>query len=1118
MECPHCRHQNRPESRFCEACGGALTQACPACGASNRLQARFCDQCGTPLQRSALSDLPASPAQLAIDFPRVERRQLTVMFSDLVGSTALSERLDPEELRELIRAYQAVCVEAIDQWRGQVHQYLGDGILAFFGYPQAYEDDALRAIRAGLGILAGMERLNDQLQADQGEKLSVRIGIHTGLVVVGELSGALQVLGETTNLASRLQGEAEAGTLVISQATCDLVKGMVECRFLGPRRLKGISRPVEVFQVLGERDVNSRLEATLLRGAHPLVGRDPEMRQLRESWRSAALGGGSQILLYGEAGIGKSRLVYTLKQQVGLYPGARILEVRCLPHYQHTPFYPIVDLLRHQIFAFDRDADEELGEKWRRVTQWANRHGLESPLVYPVLSPLLALPLPPGASRPALAPEKQKEATMQVLRQFFRSLAHAGSVLWIVEDLQWADSATTEFLQTLSETGPLPNMMILLTSRPESAPDWSTFPNLTMLRLQRLAEAEVQSLVAGITGGKALPPQVLGAIAERTDGVPLFVEELTQMALESDWIREENEQYVLTRPLPALAIPSTLQDSLMARLDRLAGGKELAQLAATIGREFSFDLLAALAEVEESTLSAGLNDLVEAGLIYTSPPLPKGNYLFKHALIRDAAYQSLLRRDRQRYHGRIAQLLETRFAERSLVEPELLAFHYTEAAMPEKAVHFWTAAGRQAAGCCVNEEAISHLEKGLALLKGLPPSPQRRKQELDILLALGPLKGALRGFAAPEVEALYDRAWKICQHLTDTAHLAPVLWALYFFYFSRAEHRLALKIGHRLLSLARQEGDPMALIQGHFIAGSTWLELGALGDAKKELDQGAYLFDPRVHRYPVHSVDPGFGLLFALAKALMLQGFPEQAWETARRAQQVVAKGDHTLSRLDAFQARTILAWMSRRFPEMLDSAEALIGLARQKTFPDVERIGQIWKGAALVYLGQGPAGRALLQEYLTYQERAGTERGLTVLYLLAAETNSLLSLTEAGRSVWGKAQLLLEKTEEAMVEPELYRINGVLISLEGGPTTAVEAAYRQAAESARRQGNRLWELRALIALARHLQQQDRHEEAFSQLEHCRLWFTEGEAFPDLREADVLLEELGAGLTRTSER
>ena len=607
-------------------------------------------------QEAALPQTAPPPA--ASSTPEAERRQLTVLFCDLIDSTPLASQLDPEDLREVVRAYQETCAKVIARFDGHIAQYLGDGLLVYFGYPLAHEDDAQRAVRAGLGIVEALGPLHTRLTQERGVHLAVRLGIHTGLVVVGEVGGGMRqeqlALGETPNLAARLQGIAAPNTLVISATTLQLLGGVFACQPLGTPLLKGQAQPLAVYRVLYESMARSRLEAVGATGLTPLVGREQEVGLLRERWAQVKDGLGQVVLLSGEAGIGKSRLVQVLKEQVATEPQAWLTPCQCSPYHQNSALYPWIDLLERVALHFDREETSQ--QKLRKLEGFLVQYGLPLAEAVPLFAALLSLPLTADYAPLPLSPEQQKQQTLHALLTIMLRIAAQQPVLLVMEDLHWVDPSTLELLSLLVDQGPTARILALWTFRPDFSPPWTGRAHLTQVTLNRLPRRLAAEMTGRVAHGKVLPAEVVEQVVAKTDGVPLFVEELTKMVLESGLLQERAEGYELPGPLPPLAIPATLHDSLMARLDRLAAVKPMAQLGATLGREFAYALLQAVSPWDEETLRLGLQQLVEAELLYQRGLPPQATYVFKHALIQDAAYQSLLRSTRQRHHQRIAQV------------------------------------------------------------------------------------------------------------------------------------------------------------------------------------------------------------------------------------------------------------------------------------------------------------------------------------------------------------------------------------------------------------------------------------------------------------------------------
>ena len=786
-----------------------------------------------------------SPTARQPQSPQAERRQLTMLFCDLVGSTPLASQFDPEEWREVMRAYYDTCGKVIARFDGHIALYLGDGLLVYFGYPRAHEDDAQRAVRAGLGIVEAVGPLNAGLTEKHGVSLAVRLGCHTGLVVVGELSGTGHddmALGETPNIVARLQGIAEPNTLVIGALTHHLLGGLFTCRSLGSPPLKGVAAPLEVYQVLHESTARSRLEAIGNTGLTPLVGRQTEVQRLEESWAEVVDGRGQVVLLSGEAGIGKSRLVRHISEQTA--DAAWLVPFQCSPFYQDTALHPVIDALERVALAFERQ--DSATQKMRKLEGWLVQNGQPLADAVPLFASLLSIPLTREYSPVTAPPDQLKQQTLQAIALIMLNRAARQPLLFVMEDLQWVDPTTIELLSLIIEQVPAAQIMMLLTYRPDFEPPWAPLAHLSAITLGRLPPDEAAELTSRVAGGKTLPAELMAQVIAKTDGVPLFVEELTKMLLESGLLIEHPERYELTGPLPALAIPSTLHDSLTARLDRLSPVKSLAQLAATLGRDFSYALLGAVAPWDEDSLRRGLRQLVEAELLYEQGQPPTSTYRFKHALIQDAGYQSLLKSTRHQHHQRIAQTLESHFPETVSTQPELLAHHYTEAGLTAQAIPYWQAAGQRALQRYANLEAATHARRGLELLSTLPDTPQRAKQELSLQILLGPALSFVHG--PQSVEHIYARACELARHVGSTPELFPALSGLQYAQIVRGHMHKARALAEEFLGLAEPKQDPLTLAVGHrMLAYTAWWQ-GDFIDVRNHSAQGLAFYNRDQHR------------------------------------------------------------------------------------------------------------------------------------------------------------------------------------------------------------------------------------------------------------------------------
>jgi predicted ATPase/class 3 adenylate cyclase len=934
------------------------------------------------------------------------------MFCDLVDSTPLASRLDPEDYRDVVRAYLEACAQVIQRFEGHIAKYLGDGILVYFGYPRADEHDAQRAVYAGLGIVDAIAQVNTHLERNRGLRLAVRLGIHTVLVVAGELGGGtarepLAIVGETPNVAARLQGVAEPDTVVISAATYQLVQGFFACQDLGTPPLKGVATPLRVYRVHGESTAASRFEVVNATGLTPLIGREEELNLVLRRWAQVKAGEGQVVLLAGEPGIGKSRLLEAVRARVEVEPHLR-LQYQCSPYYRHTAFYPLTAQIERAARFAPGDTPAQRLDKLEALLAQATPRVAE---VAPLLAALLSIPVGDRYPPLALSPQRQKAQTIAALVDQMAGLSQRQPVLCLVEDAHWCDPTTLEVLERLVHRVAELRTLVLITSRPEFAVPW-TASHTTALTLTRLGRAQVAAMVEHLTAGKALPPEVLAHILDKTDGVPLFVEELTKTVLESGLLRDVGGCYALTGPLPPLAISATVQDSLMARLDRLAPVKEVAQLGAVLGREFAYEVLAAVSRLSEPALHDALDQLVSAGLLFRRGQPLQAHYRFKHALVQDAAYASLLKSTRPQLHTRIATVLEARFPEVAETQPELLAHHYTEAGHHEQAVVYWQRAGQQASDRSAHLEAISHFTTGIELLKTLPETPEHTQQALTLHLALGAARQMAKGYAAPEVEHAYTQAYALCRQVGETPQLVPVLIGLWRFYIARPQLHTAREIGDTLLRLAHQAHDPVLAIIAHWALGTTWLCLGALAAARSHLGEGIALYTPDQSRTPAFRMghDPSVGSRAHAAWSLWLLGYPEQALARLHEALALAHALSHPFILAYARCMAAATSQFHRDVAAVHEHAAAAVALATAQDFPLWVAWGTSMRGWALAMQGQGEEGVAQIRQGIAGCRATGAALHVPYFSVLLADVCDHLGHTEDSLQALAEAHTLMEQ------------------------------------------------------------------------------------------------------------
>ncbi|HZK91719.1 MAG TPA: AAA family ATPase [Stellaceae bacterium] len=1075
---------------------GALGVA--SIGHRQRLLAAIAVLGAAPAPAAAAGD---APAQAAATDSAAERRQLTILFCDVVGSTELATRLDPEDLREVIGAYHRCVAEVLTRFGGFVAKYMGDGILAYFGYPQAHEEDAEQAVRAGLAIVDAVGGL------DLPVRLEVRLGIATGLVVVGDLLGAgaaqeRSVIGETPNLAARLQALAGPNTIVIADATRRDIGGLFEMRDLGPQDLKGFAGASGAWQVLGDSGVASRFEA-LRSGTTPLIGREEEIELLLRRWAQAKEGNGRVVLFSAEPGIGKSRLTEALQQRIAAEPHRR-LRYFCSPHHQDSALYPIVGQLERAA-RFRRDDDP--AAKQRKLAQLLAA-GTGDVDELPLLGELLGLPAA-GSEPLDMTPQRKKERIFDALLRNLGELARQLPVLMVFEDLHWMDPTSLELLdRTIDRVDHLP-VLLIATCRPEFQPPWIGQAHVTMLSLSRLGRREGAALIQQLAGNYGIPADIIEEIIERTDGVPLFLEEVTKVVLEA---ASGSGNAVAAIPGARSAVPATLQASLMARLDRLGpAAREIAQTGAAIGREFSYELAIAAAPRGEAETRAALDRLVAAGLVFQRGTPPAAEYQFKHALVQDTAYGTLLRGPRQGLHARIAAAIETRMPDRVEREPEILAHHLAEAGQPERAASFWLEAGRRAAGQSANIEAAAHLRRGIGILAPVAETPERLRSELALQLVLGPVVMSISGFGAPEAETAYQRGRELAERLDDDRSLFTAVWGLWLATGQRVagSHRDALV--EELFRVAKPLDDPDLRMQAHHAAWATGMFRGELINAQEHVRQGLELYDRDMHGnhallYGGH--DPGVCAYGQAGISLWMLGYPDQAIESARRAIDLASYLKHLPTIGHALWFAGVVHVLRRDVPAAFDTSEQLMALGREHRLLQYRAIGEMTRGWARARLGELTDGLDELTEALSaYKTIASVILGFFMGGL--AETELLAGHLDRVRAGLDLAVEVNEHREERIWMSDILRVKGDLqLAITPADLPAAEGFYRQAIATAQGQQAKSLELRSTTALARLWAEEGRRAEARDLLAPVYDWFTEGFDTADLKEAKALLDGL----------
>lgn len=1104
MICPACAFEAPPDMLFCGKCGQRLQIVCTNCGTANTPDATSCVNCREPL---GPAQTPGRPHQQRAEASMsAERRPVTVMFCDLVESTALSCRLDPEELREVIVRYQQVAAAEIGRYGGYIAQYLGDGLLVYFGYPEASEDSARMAVSSGLAIVDAVQKLNAELQWQWDVQLAVRVGIHSGLGVAGEVGAGGRTdqlfFGQTPNIAARTESLAAINTVLLTRATCDLVQGFFELRPLGTEQLKGVDEPIELFQAVRESGVRTRFELAVSSGLTPLIGRQKECTRLAQVFERACDEEGQLVVVSGEAGIGKSRLQRWLSEQVQERVADWLFSC-CLPHYQNSALNPLIDMLETRL-AFEREDSPEtrIAKLQAGVTRWQ----LDSDTVS-LFAALLSVP-ENAAFRPSLlSSQRRKQETLQrliglVLRDHARQ-----PVVFVIEDLHWADPSTLEFIGLLLERLPRFRALLILTHRPEFLLPWALPASTTRLTLDRLDDQETKAMIGEMTSSMALPAELVKRIVAQTDGVPIFVEELTRMIVDSGLAAELRGRRAADDGPGTLGIPTTLQASLQARLDRLGPGKAIAQLGSVLGRQFRYDYLAAVCDLDEDTLHFHLQHLVDAGLFHAAGPMPQAVYTFKHYLVQDAAYESMLRRRRRQVHERVAEVIREQFPEMAELEPEILSHHLEAGGHPEEAAGYRCSAGKRALERSAYIEAIRHLERGLTLIEGLAQRKVPRPVELELLLSLGLGLIATQGYAAERVASTYARAMSVCEQAGDIPFQARYgIWAVAIV---RGDRDATTELASWYLEQVKSAAEPTTTMMSHAALGTWAFYRGRYTLAKEHLDQAIVLFDPAQHRFITREYAAGGAFFGHMVTTLLLwfTGHPD----AAKIHQDRVIRLAETLD--DPYTLTMAVLYGANLSHEIGDVEGVRVAAERarqtlaesQDDFLFLAAIIQIIEGWANVHQGRIDDGIALVQQGLDFYHATGARILVPYYSAYLAEALLFAGRPSDGLPIVEHAIALSDRNLDSFYGPELMRLRGELLRSIGPDHGPAELSFREAFALARSQGSSSLELRIACSLSRLLTDRGRAAEAMAVLEPVYSQFTEGFETRDLQQARVLL-------------
>ncbi|MBV9198243.1 MAG: AAA family ATPase, partial [Alphaproteobacteria bacterium] len=1047
-------------------------------------------------------DLPRDPA--SIPHAEAERRQITVLSCELVAAAPGGDGVALEDLREAVGDFQRCVSASATRHQGFVYRELGGSALILFGYPEAHEHDAEQAIRAGLELCAAVRTL--RLNADA--PVRCRVGIATGMVIVSDPVGVgmagESIVGDAPNLAARLSLSAQADTVAIEPATRRLIGNLFEYGELGAIQAAGGNDLIRRWQVLGESVVASRFEA--LRGSvlSQLVGRDDEVDLLLRRWARAKAGDGQIVLVSGEPGVGKSRIIAALAERLGAEPHLR-LRYFCSPYRQDSALFPFVEQLVHTA-GFARD-DVPAVKLEKLEALLARAAATDEDLA--LLGDLLSLPVSERHPLPSLSPQRKKDRTLEAVIRQLEGLARQEPVVMVFEDAQWIDPTSRELLDLMIERVRSLQVLLIVTFRPEFEPPWTGQEQVSVLMLNRLNRRDRIVLVEQTAGGKSLPYEVVAQIADRADGVPLFVEELTKSVLESGVLRAEADRYVLDRSLPPFAIPASLHASLLARLDRLASARPVAQIGAAIGRQFHYALLHAVSRLPEDELHWALARLVASQLVLQRGTPPDAVYSFKHGLVQDAVHDTLLRAARQQLHAQIAEALEANSPEMMDSQPEVLARHYGEAGLVEKAAFYWAKAGHRSASRSAMAEAASQYQKALDQLRQLPETPDRQRQELELRTSLGAALMVVRGFAAPETGQVYGQARQLWEQLGSPAEFLHVPRGQALYHNMRGEIYLAQRLDTDLLRLSRQRNDSAGLVLGNLCAGQTQMYAGQFASSRSHLEELLATYDPDTHRSLVHQAAqyPHVNARAHLGIVLFCLGFPQQGLAQGNEAIAEARRLAHPPSLAANLAPGARLLALYGDDAVLSEWTDELVAVTNEQGFALWCALGTIFCGWVKVKEGNVTEGISLLRNGSAAYRATGAELYMPYHIALLGAACEIAGQVEEASTQLDQALQIVDRTGERWFAAELYRHKGRLM-LRQGHTAAAEELYRQALRIAREQEAKLWELRAAVSLARLRRDQGHRAEARELLAPVYGWFTEGFDTPDLKEAKALLQEL----------
>lgn len=1132
MKCPKCQLENRERANFCNECGYKFESTCPECGATNRVGSKFCDECGSKLTlpiEQAPKDLSFDEKLTKIqkylpkgltekilsqrDRIEGERKLVTVMFCDMEGFTSFSERVGPEETYTIMDKIFEILIHKVHDFEGTVNEMTGDGIMALFGAPIALEDAPQRAIRAGYAIHREMNRFSAQLESEKHlPPVKMRIGIHTGPVVVGTLGNNLRVeftaVGDTVNLASRMEGIAEAGTTYVTEDTFKLTEGLFRFEGLGDRLIKGKEKPIRVYRVLAPSTSRTRFDVSSEMGLTPFVGRERELELMLDGFERVKDGRGQAFSMVAEAGLGKSRLLYEFRKSI-TNENVTFLEGKCLSYSRDVAYHPVIDILKTLFKIKDLDEDFEIKNK---VTDGLQKLEDVELAILPFLLDLISIK-DSSIDEFAISPEAKRVRTFEALRKIVLKGSERRPLIIAVEDLHWIDKSSEEFFKYLLEGIAGARILLIFTYRPEFVHTWGGRSYHNQVTLNRLSNRESLVMVYHLLGIQDIERNLEAFILKKTEGVPFFIEEFIKSLKDLKGIERKEGELCLSDDLEDLTIPSRIQDVIMARVDSLPeGAKEILQLGSVIGREFGHDLIVKIIDFSEQKLFSYVSILKDSELLYERGIYPQSTYIFKHALTQESVYQSLLKSNCQKYHRLIAEVLEQHFPETMETQPEILGYHFQEAGLAEKTIAYFQQAGDIAIRRSANVEGMSYLMKGLENLKTLPESSDRNQHEINLQIALGvPLK-VLKGNSAPEVEQTYKRARELCQKVGDTSQLFTALWGLWLFYLSRCELQTARDLGNQLLHLSKELQNPDLLLESHHTLWTSLFYIGEFALALEHVEKGAVLYDPKLHRSHVFIYAGHDSRVCCQAHAactLWFLGYPDKAINKGKEALIIAEELNHAFSLNHALIYNCFVHTCRKEYTIVQKYAERSMKIAIENDFQQRLAASMVMLNWVSVLQEGGKENINKFCESITTARAMGLKLMNAMYLVLLAEAYLINEQIAEGLTVIEEAKAMIEEYGVRCFEAELYRIKAELIMFRSSSDRyEAESNLQKAIAIARHQHTKSLELRAAMSLSRLWKEQGKKEEARCLLSEIYGWFTEGFDTADLKEAKVLLEEL----------